>query len=129
VGIEERTEGISDDIWDAIWCPACGSRDFARHPFEGTFCDGCGANIGLDKALEDAALLMFSDVKEWGIVENNAQEIGGKAIARMVRRDGEWYLVDWLCPDDFTPHPPEQPSVEQVEELTMTEIGKSRMVN
>ena len=127
--LQKKVEDVDEAIWDAIWCPACGSRDFVQHTFDGVFCEGCGAGVKIPLGADHGrAVVKFSDPKPWGMVENDAKEIGG-AAARLEKRGGSWHFIEWLGERDFAPCAPEPREVEQVETVELTETDKQRLVN
>jgi ribosomal protein L37AE/L43A len=137
MGLREDENDVDEDVWDAVWCPFCGSQDFVRYEVTGIRCDGCHSPIELfmkvdeSTKVEEAAVLKFKGPSTDAVAEGVAQDIDGvgSATARMNKRDGRWYLLDWLKPDDFVPCQPDPPSVDEVEDMVFSETDRARMVN
>jgi len=138
MGLREDENNVDEDVWDAVWCPFCGSQDFVRYEVTGIHCDGCGSPIEIfmkvdeSTKAEEATVLKFKGPKPWGICENNAQETEeehANVVARMNKRGGRWYLLDWLKPDGFTPCQPDPSSVDEVSDMVFSETDRARMVN
>lgn len=128
--LKEEGDEVPDGVWEALWCPACGSTGFARHITDGVYCDGCGADMKFVDRTDVFASVVFRRVSIEAIRSGDAQDIETAVSARLIRKSDGWKVAEWAsADDDFAPHPPDMSDVDKVEGTELTETDRMEMWN
>jgi hypothetical protein len=128
--LKEEEDEVPDGVWEALWCPACGSTEFARHITDGICCNGCDADMKFVDRTDVFASVVFRRVSIDAIRSGEAQDIDTAVSARLVRKSDGWKVAEWAsADDDFVPRPPDMSAVDKVEGTELTETDRMEMWN
>ncbi|WP_135666792.1 DUF7567 family protein [Halorhabdus rudnickae] len=104
----EVTQRYSEDLFDFLWCPVCGSREFHHIVFEGVFCEACNTQVEIkqaqDKAgTDEAVLVTFSNETTWNLHKDSRRELPeGTVSLKVIGGPGAREIDMWHpSPDDF----------------------------